>query len=210
MLSRLSTFFGYAITKKIITANPCDEIESITVDDRTPKILTLAQAQGIMRAAPKDTIGYLTLALFAGIRPDEVRRLHWSQVDFDRALVRVKPEGSKVREGRIVPLTPNAIAWLRIAQATNPDALCPSKMTLRRRIRSLRDSLKIDWQSDILRHTAASMHLAIHEDPYKVAYRMGTSPKILLKHYRDLVTQDVAEAFFKVTPIALDTATATG
>ncbi|MCX6923326.1 MAG: hypothetical protein NT154_08985, partial [Verrucomicrobia bacterium] len=56
------------------------------------------------------------------------------------------------------------------------------------------------WKKDVLRHTAASCWLTSDPDANRVAMELGTSPAILFKHYRDLVSDEQAKTFWALTP----------
>ncbi len=51
--------------------------------------------------------------LYGGIRPYEVRRLTWGDVDWEEGEVRIRPRQSKTGGGRQVPLSRSVLAWLR-------------------------------------------------------------------------------------------------
>jgi len=56
------------------------------------------------------------------------------------------------------------------------------------------------WKKDVLRHSAASYWLASDPDAGKIAMELGNSPAVLLKHYRELVSDEQAKAFWELTP----------
>lgn len=58
------------------------------------------------------------------------------------------------------------------------------------------------WPHDILRHTFASNWLATHYDENKLASNMGNSPDIIHKHYRAVVTEAEAAAYWSIRPSA--------
>lgn len=83
-------------------------------------------------------LAWLVLGLFAGVRPNELDRLKWADLDLHAGLLRI-------------------------------DA-------------------------------AASNLLTIKKDAAAVSLEFGNSPQILLKHYRELVTAEQADAFWKLRP----------
>jgi integrase len=54
------------------------------------------------------------------------------------------------------------------------------------------------WPADLLRHTAASYLLALHDDVGKVAKMLGNSSAILLSHYHQPVKSEDCGQFWKV------------
>ena len=58
----------------------------------------------------------------------------------------------------------------------------------------------VKWKQNALRHSFGSYHLALYSDAAKTALEMGhTSTDLLFKHYREVVTKDVAEKWFGFT-----------
>ena len=191
-LNRISTLFAFAVRREFLLKNPCGKIERITVDRRAPKILTPAQAEVLLRLAPTVCRPYVILGMFAGIRPDELLRLQWADVDLTTRTVTVND--AKTRRRRIVPLEPRAVALLAGCPLQH-GPVAPSNSTVRRFKRTARAGLGLAaWPSDLLRHTAASYLLALHGDAGKVATMLGNSSSVLLAHYHEPVKNgDCAE-----------------
>jgi integrase/recombinase XerD len=200
-LNRLSTLFSFAARRGWCASNPCDRMDRPHVESGIPQILTVEEARNVLnftRKKMKRFLPWLTLALFAGVRPEEADRLTWDAVDLNRGLLTLDAPGSKVRARRIVHLKPTAIAWLKLG-----GPLPLPRMTRIRCLRWLRDHLGWPaWKKDVLRHSAASYWLASDPDAGRVALELGNSPGILLKHYRELVGDKEATSFWALTPAA--------
>lgn len=202
-LNRISTLFAFAERREIIASNPCKKIERVTIDRPPPKILTPTQSQTLLalvsaktahgyQARHTDCKPYLVLAMFAGIRPEEILRLDWKQICLETKTVRV--DLAKTRRRRIVPLHERAVIELATCpNRTGPVA--PSNVTVRRFKRAAREAIGFaEWPKDVLRHTAASYLLALHGDVARVAMMLGNSPQILMTHYHEPVNSaDCAE-----------------
>ena len=184
-LNRISVLFSFAVRRGYLEKNPCDNVERVSVDRKVPAILTPEQARALRASCPANIRPYLALALYAGIRPAECERLTWDDVDLETATVKVD---GKTRRRRIVPLEPIAVRLLSKCPKRK-GRVCPAHITLKRWKRSARKLLGGKWTADILRHTTASYLLAKHQDPARVAYWLGTSPKILLSHYNCPVSE---------------------
>jgi integrase len=202
-IGRLSALFGFAERRGWIAKNPCKQLERIRIDRKAPKILSPVQARVIMtnvqRLKPHE-MAFFALAVFAGVRPEELERITWSAINLDDGIVTIDAAASKVRRRRIMDLEPNALAWLRLAHAS--DARLPvGRMTRRRYLDYAERWLGFEtWPQDCLRHTAASFLLAKHRNAPLVANRLGNSPSILLRHYQELVTSEDCLAFWSITP----------
>lgn len=200
-LGRLSSLFEFAVRRGYCPENPCSRVDRVKVDARAPIILSPRHVAVMLRwarAKIPHLLPYLVIGVFAGVRPEELSALDWSQVDLERGVVRI--DVSKVRRRRIVALSPNACAWLALwSRRSGP--VCPRPITLRRARRRLRDRLLGGvWPQDLLRHTAASYMLARDGDAGKVAVQLGNSPVILLRHYRELVSAEHSAAFWGIMP----------
>jgi integrase len=198
MQSRLSTLFSWCVQRKLRRDNPIDELHSIKVDQKAPIILTPAQVDSALAWVDgwPDFRAYLVLGLFCGIRPDELLRLTWASVDIARGLVTIDAATSKVRRRRIVPIAPRALALLSPKSVSGTSIWPNSWITLKPRRRALAQHLGIEWQADLLRHTAASYLMARDRDAGKVADMLGNSPGVLLTRYRELVSPEDAAKFW--------------
>jgi integrase len=195
-IGRLSALFAFCERRGWISRNPCRLLERPRVDRPPPKILTPDQVAKLMNAVATrrpHMVPFFALATYAGIRPDELARIGWQAVDLDRAIVTVDAAASKVRRRRLVPLEPIAVQLLREHRGR-----LPVSRATRRRYQSFACAvLGLDeWPQDILRHTAASYLLALHQDAGKVALRLGNSPGILLRHYQELVPANDSRRFW--------------
>ena len=196
-LSRLSPLFAFAVRRRYIAANPCDQIERVTVDRKPPLILTPAQSRELLAACPTVMKPYLILGMFAGIRPEEIARLDWSQINLAEGTVLVD---GKTRRQRLVKLEPRMVAAL-VKHPLKTGPVTPSNSTVDRwRVTSRRLLGLAKWPQDLLRHTAASYLLALKKDAAAVALTLGNSVKILMSTYVVPVSQSDSDVFWDVCP----------
>ena len=146
---------------------------------------------------------YVAIGLFAGLRPFEIQRLDWRDVDFETNHILVRAETSKKRESRYVEMNPTLCRWLRPhTKQTGP--------LIGQNFRKQRDAMvkaagynsQRPWPQDVMRHTAASNLLALKQNRALVAEQLGTSIEILRRHYRKPVLPIEAERFFALSPNA--------
>jgi integrase len=144
-------------------------------------------------------VPFITLCLFAGIRPDpyvgEIAKLEPKHVRLDTGVILIEPEVSKVRMKRAVTIQPNLAAWL----ATYPLDRYPIMPRGFRRIR-MRFRKRFNLSHDILRHTFVSMFVAKFRSMGEAALQAGNSESIIRKHYLDLKSPAEAENFFNILP----------
>ncbi|NBV25466.1 MAG: hypothetical protein EBS05_26590 [Proteobacteria bacterium] len=205
-LGRIASLLAFAERRRWIPENFVRRMDKKRIDHKAPRILTPDEAAKLLRECRRRSptlLPSLALGMFAGIRPDELKRLDWSNVNLTDATVRIDEHVSKIRRRRWVNLQPVCVEWLRLhLEPRGPVGLC--SITERRHRRKLRGVMGWkNWPQDVLRHTAASYSLAVVKDAGKVAMQLGNSPGILLKHYHNLVTDADAERFWKLTPEAV-------
>lgn len=194
-LNRLSTLFAFAVRRGYVVSNPCDRLDRVTIDQTPPVILTPAQSRELLAASPVAMRPYVVLGMFAGIRPEEIERMEWAQIDLDAATARVE---GKTRRRRLVPLHARAVAELR-KHPLRAGPVAPTPAVIARWRRKARRMLGLPrWPQDLLRHTAASYLLALHGDAGKVATMLGNSSGVLLTHYHDPVRAEDCGLFWRL------------
>jgi len=137
-----SSFFSWSMEKQYCLTNPAKKTirRRGTRDDVEPAILSLADVRRLLDVASAykggKLVPYVTLALFAAIRPTELARLAWDNIDLEAGIVTIGAKMAKMRQRRIVDmacltekdkrgreyaLPANLIAWLKPhAAAKNP------------------------------------------------------------------------------------------
>jgi len=193
---RLSTLFSFAKRRGYRADNPLEAIDMPVVDAKVPRILTVDEAAAVLRHCPVEALGWFGLAMFGGIRPEEMDQVGWEAVDLVAGVVRIDATVSKVRQRRLVHLRPGVAAWLERARAAG--ARLPLLFNDRRRIvQKVRDAMGwAAWPQDVLRHTATSYWLAVEPDAARLALELGNSPAMIFRHYRELVRREEAEKFW--------------
>ena len=59
-----------------------------------------------------------------------------------------------------------------------------------------------EWKHNALRHSFCSYRLADVKSAAQVSLEAGNSPQMVFRHYRELVTEKGAKAWFAITPEA--------
>ncbi len=161
-LGRISSLFSMCVRRGYLKENPCDRIERVTLFKKPATTLTQRQILKALaysrRSVPK-FLGWVSLALLCGLRPEEAEQMTWENIDLRSGKVRVDAATTKVRHRRIVDvlkLNPVALDWLRIAKSAG--AVLPlAEITKKRYLHRVRDKLGFKkWPQDVCRHTAAS------------------------------------------------------
>ena len=205
-LRYIRAVFNFGIRRDWCVENPVKRIEMHSLKMRK-EILSNVDVTALLKAVCErdfELLPYHVLCIFAGIRPKEVERLTWSNVNMEERHIEVPEEKSKTAIRRIVDMEPLLVRWLDYyikSGANIQDGVTPTS-NLRKRLRAVRRTAGIDrWPQDAPRRTFASCWLAIHSDVNRLNNLMGhTSPEMLWRHYHKAVTQKQAKAFWKIEP----------
>jgi integrase/recombinase XerD len=204
----LGAFFSWAIEQHYCRTNPVLAIKRPKVDEVRPKILPLAACRKLVAAAAAQNDGamlpYLALALFAGIRHEEICRLSWDSIDLKHRIVRIDGEAAKLRKLRNVEISKNCAEMLRQHSATRPPFVAANWRRYFDKVKEAAgygagDGLK-PWTPDVLRHTSISFKLSQCSHEGETATWAGNSVAMVHKHYKGLVSKDDTRAFWKIEP----------
>ena len=141
---------------------------------------------------------FLAIGAFAGLRSAEIERLDWKNVNFERGYIEVRAETCKTRARRLVPISDNLRAWLKpFAMPSGPVVPYRGVANVHARI-AVRAG--VEWKKNALRHSFVSYRLALTNDGAKTALEAGHDQGILFRHYREVVTPELAAQWFAIMP----------
>lgn len=201
-LRAISAFASWCVGLKLLPANPTQNIPLARVQEPTRAILTPEQAQSLLAhtlATDPALLPYVAIGLFAGLRPEETKRLRPSDIGAEYILL--TPAHTKTAQARTVLIRPN----LRTILANHP--IHPQGITaglsldrFNKRLTALIRASGLPWAQDILRHSFASYAYEASRDASATAYEMGhRGTDIFFRHYRGLVPPGSGNAFFALT-----------
>lgn len=114
--SILSGIFSTAIRRGWCAANPVQQVEIPHFPERPVPILNRQEMGRLLQTAARYAKGSclpaLGMMLYAGIRPHEVARLTWAQVDLANRAISILPRHSKTGGARRVSIHPPLAAIL--------------------------------------------------------------------------------------------------
>lgn len=196
---RLHTFFEYARQRGWIETNPLKDVTRAKVVQGAPGILSVEQVARLLEAANPETLPYLVIGGFCGLRSAELERLDWKDIHFDQGLVEVPTLKSKTATRRFVSIRPNLAQWLEPYRGRQ-GKICPTNLYARL-LEDRRRAGITEWPANALRHSFASYSLAYFRDVKDLALEMGhTRSEVTFRHYRELVVPTEAERFWKIVP----------
>ena len=181
----LHGLFEFAIRREWCDKNPIKRIERRKVIEKEIQPLKLHEVKRLIKTAQNESPSCgvaAALLVYTGIRPREVVRLTWRDIDTEEQTITVRSQCSKtggVRQVEIPPvlnriLTPNRIE-------PRERKVCPPNW--RRRWRRIRDTsgFRGRWIQDVLRHTYASFHAKRFSDLPRLQVNMGHRDQSLLR-----------------------------
>lgn len=128
-LQFIGQVFRYAVANQVAKSDPTRDLRG-ALSSRKPKhhaaILEPAKVGALMRAIE----GYegqpitrlaLCLSPYVFVRPGELRRAEWSEIDLQAAVWRIPPAKMKGRQEHVVPLALQSLAILREAKDITGD-----------------------------------------------------------------------------------------
>lgn len=202
-LTVLSSLFAYAVKQDRAPRNPVAEVEKPDVVREETGILTPAELRRLLQHLPGDTVPFVVLSAFAGLRPAEVQRLEWRDVNFATGIVSVRVGKSKTKRRRTVPMSANLVAWLRPLAKEEGKVVTLADLTIRqKRLKPAREKAKLArWPHDCLRHSAATYLLQREGDAARVALWLGHTQEVLHEHYKGLLADPKhAAEWFSIMP----------
>lgn len=199
----LSGVFGTAIKKGWCSSNPVAKVEVPQVVEQQITILTPPEIESLQNTAGSYQNGTCAAAvgmmLYAGVRPHEVERLTWAQVDLQADAIYIHPRHSKTGGARRISIHQPLKMILLEHQLQDTARICPPDW--RKHWRELRRQAGWEgekrWQQDALRHTFASYYLRHFRSYASLQYEMGHRDSGLLRtRYLDLRGVERTESFW--------------
>jgi integrase len=192
----LGLVFRFAIRRGRATRNPAEAISRPEFENEPVPILRWWQLLDILSVAPAESMPYIVLSAFAGLRPFELNRVSQDKISLDTRTITIEAKHSKSRQRRFVHIEDALYAWLR-GHVLEPKTY----WQVHRLIHLASTEAKVYMAPDVLRHSFASHHLALYGSAAKTAHELGhRSEEMLYRHYRELVTRDEAETYFSLYP----------
>ncbi len=222
----VSTFFNYAIGQGYLSLNPVNKIPIPKEDWIPPCVLTIQEAQRLIRTAHKThykgnekpsglgLLPYVALGLFAGIRSSELNQLDWRHISLDRKLATIPhtlatiPHTiAKKRRLRNIDLEENCLQWLRLVER-KAGKIAPPGALKKFKVLGVLAGFP-DWKgthTNSMRHSFGSYMFAKTQDAQRTAALLGHrgDDQVLFDHYRSLATKKDGERYFAITPASID------
>lgn len=181
----LHGLFEFALRREWCDKNPIKRIERKKVVEKEIQPLKLTETKRLIKNAQRESPEYAIVAallVYTGIRPREVRRLTWRDIDIEEKTITVRSQCSKtggVRQVEIPPVLNRLL--ITHSRELKEEKICPTDW--QRRWRKIRDNsgFRGRWVQDVLRHTYASFHAKNYADLPRLQLNMGHRDQSLLR-----------------------------
>ncbi len=199
--ANLSGVYTIAFKQGWCSENPIKRVHIPLLKERPIEALQLHEIKALFAAARhpehRPCLPALALMLYAGVRPDEIKRLCWQDIDWEDSMLYMSPRHTKTGGGRHIPLIPPLLKFLK--KSRGQGQICPKGWT--KRWQYLRQVAGFEqWVPDILRHSYASYHAKMHQNLPQLQLSMGhRDSQLLLTRYINLrgITKKDATQFWK-------------
>lgn len=142
-------------------------------------------------------VRHFAFLYFAGIRPEELKRLAPRErelVNLTTRTITIPAKVSKTGHERQVLISENLAAWLEIA----PAGIMPTNFDrLAKKVRK-----HFELTHDEPRHSFISYHVAVHRSVGDAALQAGNSESIVKRHYLNTHSREEGASFFQIVPSA--------
>ncbi len=181
----LSGFFSFAIKNKWLKENPISQIKAKKIKEKVIYPLTIEEILRLIKTVRlkeyETCAAAIGIMLWAGVRPKEVSRLRWDNIDFEENIITIHSTTSKTGGTRHIEILPVLKKWLLRSNKDSSGYICPPNWL--RKWKMIRDVAGFEgvWINDVLRHTFASYHLKYFKNLIRLQSEMGHRDLNLLR-----------------------------
>ncbi|MEI6807993.1 MAG: hypothetical protein WCN95_04665 [bacterium] len=211
-LRHIGAFFSFCVEHGYMAENPArsKQLKPAKEDRHLVTYLTANDTRNLLSAASDhypDMVPYLAISLFAGLRPVEIHGEHsghspldWRDIDLVKGKIVVRPEQDKIRRGRNVTISDNLRAWLLPYRRDSGPVSYQ-----RRQLDGAVKKSSVKYSKDVLRHSFATWHWALHRHEGQTACELGDTLDTVRKHYvNSMVDTEDAAAYWAIAPVEAD------
>jgi len=203
-VSVVKAMFNHAVEHELLEASPATRIELPAVEGTEPEIMSPEAVRLLLHTAETvapQIVPALAVSFFAGVRPDELSKLLWSDIKLGSAepVVHVGARIAKKRHRRNVDIHANLAAWLgRYRRTEGRVSLTLSNH--RRHLAKVIERCKVKVPYNGGRHAFASYALVEHGLDDTVRWLGHSDSALLLDTYKGTVTREAARAYWQIVP----------
>ena len=196
----IATFFDYCFRKDYIPQNPMLKIGSIELPSITevPKgFLSISQTRDFFEMLKQKfphLIKFYALALFAGIRIEEINRMQESDIDAGSKKLFLPQKIQKTKRADIIEdIEPNFWDFW--------NEKYPFEKLTKDERKNFKKFLNFDLPHNFARHSFATYHFSLYLDAKRTCAITRHSEEMLKRHYlSQRVAKETAQEYFNIRP----------
>jgi integrase len=197
------TMFGFA--KKQGYLHPdrktaAELTDSFKEPETKIQIFTPEEMASLLLTAHARILPLIAIGGFAGIRSAEVARLEWKDIKWDRGHIELAGSKAKTAARRLVPLSDNLKAWLAPWRNETGPILTITDASGALGDTAVKAKIPGGWRQNALRHSYISYRVALTGDVARTSLEAGNSPKMIFRHYREIVDEETTKAWWSIHP----------
>jgi integrase len=164
------------------------------------QIFTPEEMERLLLAAHARILPLMAIGAFAGIRSAEIHRLDWEDIKWDRGHIEIAGKKAKTAARRLVPLSDNLKAWLAPWRGETGKIISITDYSGALSDTAVKAKIPGGWRQNALRHSFISYRVAETGDVARTSLEAGNSPKMIFRHYREIVDEEAAKAWWSIRP----------
>jgi integrase len=197
------TMFGFAKRNGYLHPDrktAAEQSESFKEEETEIEIFTPEEMERLLLAAHARILPLIAIGGFAGIRSAEVARLEWQDIKWDRGHIEIAGKKAKTAARRLVPLSDNLKAWLAPWRGETGKIISITDYSGALSDTAVKAKIPGGWRQNALRHSFISYRVAETGDVARTSLEAGNSPKMIFRHYREIVDGEAAKAWWSIHP----------
>jgi integrase/recombinase XerD len=203
----LNPLFNWAVQNRWMDENPLKTIPTKETPHREILSLTNLAVEALIESCDEKSLPFFGLAIFAGIRPDEINKLTVADFNLKRGYIKVAHTVSKTHRKRFAEISTNLLDLLARHPLRDPGLTRSAVESVRRKAEKLlreqgqkkEAQILKEWGHSIMRHTFASNFYAYHKNSERLIKCMGHVDLVTTaNHYLNLVDPDDARSFWNI------------
>lgn len=204
----LSRFFTECVSMDWCQVNPFVSLDAPKCKPPERKFLSVNDTrlalQSVLKRKPR-FIHFLTLGLFAGIRPIESLRLTARHFNLATGYIHLSADIVKSHsyKERTIPINDTLMAWLKAYPFEEKPIPVNDIGPIDKALKECAELDHWDRSPDCLRHSWCTYQFGLTQNSHQTAAWAGHEESICMKHYRGRVTKDEAVKFFDLMPEAV-------
>lgn len=219
-LKYLRAFFSWCLTQGYLPANPTAGIKRAREDLDNVRHVTLEAIKKLLAAPDKKTYAglrdycFMLVQMDTGARPGELFQVKVQDLNLEAREIRIRPEASKTRMGRTLPISPYTAQALAKFLKARPEwwgedvplfatetGGSLNRHHWARRLRGYCEKAGVKVTPYGLRHSFAISFLKASNDPFALQRMLGHKDLTMTRRYVRLTQAEVREAHEKASPV---------